>query len=166
MTTVTADKRNAMILTPPMIEAGMHLNAVGGDCPGKTELHADILRMPNARVVVEYEPQSRIEGEIQQMEPAFPVTEFAQVVRGEAPGRTSGADVTIFDSVGFALEDYSALRFLHSHRVASSRSDDVRSISCPTCPIPRICSAARWVAPVRCRSRSRDAPHGLTCRSL
>ncbi len=114
VTTVTADKRNAVILTPPMIEAGMHLNAVGGDCPGKTELHADILRMPNARVVVEYEPQSRIEGEIQQMEPAFPVTEFAQVVRGEAPGRTSGADITIFDSVGFALEDYSALRFLHS----------------------------------------------------
>lgn len=28
-----------------MIEPGMHLNAVGGDCPGKTELHADVLRM-------------------------------------------------------------------------------------------------------------------------
>jgi ornithine cyclodeaminase len=114
VTTVTADKRNAVILTPPMIEAGMHLNAVGGDCPGKTELHADILRMPNARVVVEYEPQSRIEGEIQQMPVDFPVTEFAAVIRGQAPGRVSASDVTIFDSVGFALEDYSALRFLHS----------------------------------------------------
>ena len=114
VTTVTADKRNAVILTPPMIEAGMHLNAVGGDCPGKTELHADILRMPNARVVVEYEPQSRIEGEIQQMPADFPVTEFAAVIRGQAPGRASANDVTIFDSVGFALEDYSALRFLHS----------------------------------------------------
>jgi ornithine cyclodeaminase len=38
VTTVTADKRNAIILTPQMIGAGMHLNAVGGDCPGKTEL--------------------------------------------------------------------------------------------------------------------------------
>jgi ornithine cyclodeaminase len=114
VTTVTADKRNAVILTPPMIEAGMHLNAVGGDCPGKTELHADILRMPNARVIVEYEPQSRIEGEIQQMGPDFPVTEFAAIVRGEAQGRLAPTDVTIFDSVGFALEDYSALRFLHS----------------------------------------------------
>jgi ornithine cyclodeaminase len=28
--------------------------------------------------------------------------------------RTAATDVTIFDSVGFALEDYSALRFLHS----------------------------------------------------
>jgi ornithine cyclodeaminase len=109
VTTVTADKRNAVILTPPMIRPGMHLNAVGGDCPGKTELHADILRMPEARVIVEYEPQSRIEGEIQQMDASFPVTEFADVVLGRAQGRRGDADVTIFDSVGFALEDYSAL---------------------------------------------------------
>jgi ornithine cyclodeaminase len=113
VTTVTADKRNAVILTPPMIAPGMHLNAVGGDCPGKTELHPDILRMPAARVVVEYEPQSRIEGEIQQMDADFPVTEFSQIVSGAVLGRARTDEVTIFDSVGFALEDFSALRFLH-----------------------------------------------------
>jgi ornithine cyclodeaminase len=113
VTTVTADKRNAVILTPPMIKAGMHLNAVGGDCPGKTELHGDILAMPNLRVVVEYEPQSRIEGEIQQAAADFPVVEFNEIARGLAPGRTSPHEITLFDSVGFALEDYSALRFLH-----------------------------------------------------
>jgi ornithine cyclodeaminase len=113
VTTITADKRNAVILEPAMIDAGMHLNAVGGDCPGKTELHADILLRRDARVVVEYEPQSRIEGEIQQLDPDFTVTEFASIVRGEWSGRVSASEVTIFDSVGFALEDYSALRFLH-----------------------------------------------------
>ncbi len=113
VTTVTADKRNAVILEPAMIEPGMHLNAVGGDCPGKTELHADILHRADARVVVEYEPQSRIEGEIQQCAADFPVIEFASLVRGEGAGRLAAGDVTIFDSVGFALEDYSALRFLH-----------------------------------------------------
>jgi len=113
VTTVTADKRNAVILTPPMVRAGMHLNAVGGDCPGKTELHADVLSMAGARVFVEYAPQSRVEGEIQQMPAGFPVTELADLLRGRAPGRTGAADITIFDSVGFALEDYSALRFLH-----------------------------------------------------
>src|SRR5882757_237671 len=82
VTTVTADKRNAVILTPPMIAAGMHLNAVGGDCPGKTELHPDILRRSDVRVVVEFEPQSRIEGEIQQMESDFPVAEFTDVLAG------------------------------------------------------------------------------------
>lgn len=114
VTTVTADKCNAVILTPPMISPGMHLNAVGGDCPGKTELHPDVLRMPNLDVFVEYEPQSRIEGEIQQMPADYPVTEFADLVRGVKPGRRDAGRVTVFDSVGFALEDYSALRFLHS----------------------------------------------------
>ena len=114
VTTGTADKRHAVILEPSMIEPGMHLYAVGGDCPGKTELHAEILLRPDARVIVEYEPQSRVEGEIQQLDADFAVTEFADIVRGERPGRVTAQDVTIFDSVGFALEDYSALRFLHS----------------------------------------------------
>jgi ornithine cyclodeaminase len=112
VTTVTADKCNATILTPELIEPGMHLNAVGGDCPGKTELHPDILRRADVRVVVEFEPQSRIEGEIQQMDAAYPVTELTRVLAGRAPGRSSAHEVTIFDSVGFALEDFSSLRYL------------------------------------------------------
>jgi len=112
VTTVTADKRNAVVLTPEMIEPGMHLNAVGGDCPGKTELHADILKRSDARVFVEYEPQSRIEGELQQMDPSFPAIELSDVIGTHVQGRTSDHDVTIFDSVGFALEDFSALRYL------------------------------------------------------
>jgi ornithine cyclodeaminase len=113
VTTVTADKRNAVILTPGMIEPGMHLNAVGGDCPGKTELHADILRAPDARIVVEFEPQARIEGEIQQLEGAGQVTELADILLAKQPARSSDREVTIFDSVGFALNDFSALRYLH-----------------------------------------------------
>ena len=113
VTTVTADKRNATILTADMIAPGMHLNAVGGDCPGKTELDAAILRRPDARVIVEFEPQSRIEGEIQQLPADFPVTELTEVVTSRKPGRGSDAEVTIFDSVGFALEDFSALHYLH-----------------------------------------------------
>src|SRR5579862_1224463 len=100
VTTVTADKRNALILTPEMIRPGMHINAVGGDCPGKTELHADILRRRDARVIVEFEPQCRIEGEIQQLEPSFPVTELCDVLAGHAAGRAADTEVTIFDSVG------------------------------------------------------------------
>lgn len=110
VTTATADKRNATILTPAMIEPGMHLNAVGGDCPGKTELHPDVLRA--GPVFVEYAPQTRIEGDVQQMPADFPVTELWQVLAGAAPGRTAAGQVTIFDSVGFALEDFAALRLM------------------------------------------------------
>jgi ornithine cyclodeaminase len=110
VTTVTADKRRAVIVTADMVEAGMHLNAVGGDCPGKTELQREVLS--RARVVVEFEPQSRIEGELQQMPADFAVTELWQVLAGTASGRAGDDEVTVFDSVGFALEDFSALRYL------------------------------------------------------
>ncbi len=110
VTTVTADKTNATILTADLLAPGQHINAVGGDCPGKTELHADVLHA--ARVFVEYEPQTRVEGDLQQMPADFAVTELWRVLTGQAPGRQSPADVTVFDSVGFALEDFSALRYL------------------------------------------------------
>ncbi|HWX70397.1 MAG TPA: ornithine cyclodeaminase [Steroidobacteraceae bacterium] len=135
VTTATADKRNATILTPELIVAGVHLNAVGGDCPGKTELHRDILLRPDARVVVEYEPQSRIEGEIQQMDASYAVSELAAVLAGRAPARANEREVTVFDSVGFALEDFSALRYLrrihHEERGAHSRIDLLPQLADP-----------------------------------
>jgi ornithine cyclodeaminase len=110
VTTATADKTRATILTPGMIEPGMHLNAIGGDCPGKTELHRDIVS--RARVFVEYPPQTRIEGEIQQMAEDFPVTEIWRVLSGTEGGRSSAEEITLFDSVGFAIEDFSTLRYV------------------------------------------------------
>lgn len=111
ITTCTADKANATILTDNMVGAGVHINAVGGDCPGKTELHRDILL--RSGIFVEYPPQTRIEGEIQQLAPDHPVTELWQVITGQTPGRSDGAQITLFDSVGFAVEDFSALRYVH-----------------------------------------------------
>ncbi len=115
VTTVTADKTHATILSPQMIEPGMHINAVGGDCPGKTELHRGVLEA--ASVFVEFEPQTRIEGDIQQMPADFSVTEFWRVLTATAPGRSSSAQVTVFDSVGFALEDFSALTYMRDAAV-------------------------------------------------
>jgi ornithine cyclodeaminase len=109
-----------------MIEPGMHLNAVGGDCPGKTELHRDIVE--RARVMVEYEPQSRIEGEIQQMPADSPVIEFWKVINGQTQGRQHAEEVTLFDSVGFALEDYSALRYVLDVARALNIGSDIQLV--------------------------------------
>ncbi|KRC50130.1 MULTISPECIES: ornithine cyclodeaminase [unclassified Nocardioides] len=111
VTTCTADKANAIVLPHDAVEPGMHLNCIGGDCPGKTEL--DPRTVAASRVFVEYTPQTRIEGEIQRQAPDFPVTELWEVVQGRRTGRESAADVTLFDSVGFAVEDFSALRFVY-----------------------------------------------------
>jgi ornithine cyclodeaminase len=110
ITTCTADKQYATILTDNMVGAGVHINAIGGDCPGKTELHRDILL--RSSIFVEYPEQTRIEGEIQQLDPDHPVTELWQVILGETQGRVDDRQITLFDSVGFAIEDFSALRFI------------------------------------------------------
>ena len=110
ITTCTADKQNATVLTDNMVGAGVHINAIGGDCPGKTELHRDILHRSD--VFVEYPPQTRIEGEIQALAADHPVTELWQVVSGHTAGRSAERQITLFDSVGFAIEDFSALRYL------------------------------------------------------
>ncbi|HLO62475.1 MAG TPA: ornithine cyclodeaminase [Azonexus sp.] len=133
VTTATADKTNATILLPDMLEPGMHINAIGGDCPGKTELHRDVLEM--GRVFVEYEPQTRIEGELQQMPPEFPATELWQVLTGQSGGRSSASEVTIFDSVGFALEDYSALRFMRDLAIELGVDEEIALI--PDLPDPK-----------------------------
>jgi ornithine cyclodeaminase len=110
ITTCTADKQYATILTDNMVGSGQHINAIGGDCPGKTELHKDILLRSD--IFVEYPEQTRIEGEIQQLPADHPVTELWRVMLGEAPGRRDDKQITLFDSVGFAIEDFSALRYV------------------------------------------------------
>lgn len=111
ITTVTADKLCATILSDNMVGEGVHINAVGGDCPGKTELAKEILL--RSEIFVEYPPQTRIEGEIQQLPEDSPVHEFWQVVDGSHHGRLNQQQITLFDSVGFATEDFSALRYVY-----------------------------------------------------
>ena len=133
VSTVTADKSCATILTPDMVEPGMHINAIGGDCPGKTEIHPDILR--NGKIFVEYEPQTRIEGDIQQLDADHPITEFWQVLTGSASGRESAEQITVFDSVGFAMEDFSMLRYLNKTALALNLGEDISLV--PTMDDPK-----------------------------
>jgi ornithine cyclodeaminase len=132
ITTCTADKQNATILSDNMVGAGVHINAIGGDCPGKTELAAAILHRSD--IFVEYPPQTRIEGEIQQVADDHPVTEFWQVIEGQAKGRTSPTQITLFDSVGFAIEDFSALRYIRDRLEGTQYFDTLDMLADPDDP--------------------------------
>ncbi|XAT61065.1 ornithine cyclodeaminase [Rhodobacteraceae bacterium Araon29] len=110
ITTCTADKQYATILTDNMVGSGVHINAIGGDCPGKTELHRDILLRSD--IFVEFPPQTRIEGELQQLPDDYPVEQLWKVITGQTIGRRSDNQITLFDSVGFAIEDFSSLRYI------------------------------------------------------
>lgn len=132
ITVCTADKQHATVLHDSQVTPGVHLNAIGGDCPGKTELEAAIVE--RSTVFVEFEPQTRIEGEVQQMAPDFPVVEFADVVRGMHPGRTSDDEITLFDSVGFAMADFSALKYVRDAVADTHYVDDIELIADPDDP--------------------------------
>ncbi len=132
LTTCTADKNYATILNDNMVGSGVHINAIGGDCPGKTELAREILL--RSSIFVEYPPQTRIEGEIQQLPGDHPVTELWQVMAGQAQGRTDDRQITLFDSVGFAIEDFSALRYVLGKLETTGLYDNLDMIADPDDP--------------------------------
>jgi ornithine cyclodeaminase len=132
ITTCTADKARNTILDLAQVRPGVHVNAIGGDCPGKTELDPRILE--GARVVVEFTPQTRVEGEIQQMAPDFPVTELWEVLTGAAPGRRDAQEITVFDSVGFAISDFSALRCARDATAGTALEAEVDLVARPDDP--------------------------------
>ena len=132
ITTCTADKQYATILTDNMVGSGVHINAIGGDCPGKTELAPAILKRSD--IFVEFPEQTRIEGEIQQLEPDHPVTELWQVIAGTVPGRKSDDQITLFDSVGCAIEDFSALRYVRDRLAGSDLYLDLDLLADPDNP--------------------------------
>lgn len=114
VTTATAQRGHHKIIHSDWLHSGQHLNKIGGDCPGKTEL--DPLLLLRAKIVVELLEQTEVEGEIQQLgknsnHPVY--AELWQIITGQKKGRETNGEITLFDSVGFALEDYSVLRLVH-----------------------------------------------------
>jgi ornithine cyclodeaminase len=132
ITTCTADKKRAKILTENMVGQGIHINAIGGDSPGKTELEKSILIKSD--IFVEYPEQTWIEGEIQQLDRDHPITELWQVMTGDAEGRVNEGQVTVFDSVGFAIEDFSALRCLQKMTEGTEFAEDIDLLALPDNP--------------------------------
>ncbi len=114
ITTATAAPGHQEVVKDAWVKPGVHINGIGGDSPGKTELALATLK--RAKIFIEFMPQTQLEGEIQQLTPQ----ERSEHVRGELwelvtnqkKGRESNDDITLYDSVGFALEDYSVLRLV------------------------------------------------------
>lgn len=111
LTTATANKAVVKVVADSWIKPGMHINGIGGDCPGKTELDHALLH--RCKIVVEHLEQTKHEGEIQQVAGNPVYAELWELAARIKPGRQSDQEITLFDSVGFALEDYSVLRLIY-----------------------------------------------------
>lgn len=115
ITVCTACKAHVDVVNSAWLKNGVHINALGGDTIGKTEL--DIQILSQSKIVVEYFDQSFAEGEIQRfsVEEAkrFVFAELHELIVGKKKGRNNNHEITLFDSVGIALEDYSVLRLVY-----------------------------------------------------
>lgn len=115
ITVATAAKGHIDVLPDEFVATGMHVNGIGGDSPGKTELALATLK--RARIFVEFLPQTRVEGEIQRLSPdevkKYVKGEIWELVQKRKKGRESEFDITLYDSVGFGLEDFSVLRLVN-----------------------------------------------------
>ncbi len=109
--TATADRRQARLFGPECVRPGVHINALGGDCPGKTEIDPQLLR--KSKLVVEFLEQTSREGEIQNLENPVVYAELWELVAKRKCGRETEHEITVFDSVGFAIEDFSMLKLIY-----------------------------------------------------
>jgi ornithine cyclodeaminase/alanine dehydrogenase-like protein (mu-crystallin family) len=107
---ITATTSREPVLNGHWISQGAHINAVGSNFLGKAELDTEAVRRC-AVVVVDSKDQARIEaGDFQQpLEDGSlrwaDVRELGQVIVGRYPARRHPQDVTLFKSLGIAIED-------------------------------------------------------------
>ena len=108
--TATAHEGDHVLFAAEHVAPGTHINALGGDGAGKTELDPALL--DRADIIVQYAPQTRVEGEIQNREGIALYASVHALCEGTLHARQRDQSITLFDSVGFALEDYSALVYV------------------------------------------------------
>jgi len=99
---VVATTSQTPVLFGEWLSPGTHVNAVGAPRPTWRELDDDVLR--KARIYVELrEAATRESGDIIAAGQVY--AEIGEVVAGTKPGRQSADEITLFKSVGVAVED-------------------------------------------------------------
>ena len=112
ITLCTTNRDREGLIKGHHLNSGQHYNAVGGDSPKKIEISMNALNQ--MEIFVELSKQTAIEGEIKQLDTHHHVTELWQVIQKKASGRTHDSQITLFDSVGYAIEDFSTLRYIYT----------------------------------------------------
>jgi ornithine cyclodeaminase/alanine dehydrogenase-like protein (mu-crystallin family) len=113
---VTATSATSAVLRGDWVAAGAHVNAVGACRPDWRELDDDLLR--RARIWVDSRDAALQEsGDVIAGSDRL-VGEIGAVAGGALPGRSSGGEVTLFKSLGVAVEDLVAAELVR-RRLAS-----------------------------------------------
>jgi ornithine cyclodeaminase/alanine dehydrogenase-like protein (mu-crystallin family) len=111
VTATCKEKNTSPIVYNEWIQDGKHINAVGGDSPNKVELEKSLLE--RAKIIVDFMDQAVYEGESQQISRDRIYGDLSEIVTNKKIGRIKDDEVTVFDSVGFALEDLQVYKLVY-----------------------------------------------------
>ncbi len=105
---MTVTPGNEVLLPEGSLRPGQHVSLMGADGPGKAEIA--VAELARARVFCDDWEQASHGGELAAAVAADrlsreDITTLGAVLAGEAPGRESDSDVTVFDSTGLAIQD-------------------------------------------------------------
>lgn len=119
---VTATSATDPVVQGDWLEPGTHVSGVGTNSPGKREL--DTTAFSRSTVVVDYLEQACEEaGDLRQALAAGAFGEggvyadLAALVAGSKPGRTSAEEITLFKSVGMAIQDIATAALVYERAV-------------------------------------------------
>jgi alanine dehydrogenase len=107
---ITATSSREPVLNGHWISEGTHINAIGSNFLGKAELDTVAVRMCES-IVVDSKEQARLEAGdfVQALEDGSiqwsDVHELGHVIIGRYTGRAHPQDITLFKSLGIAIED-------------------------------------------------------------
>jgi ornithine cyclodeaminase/alanine dehydrogenase-like protein (mu-crystallin family) len=114
--TVTPGKQ--ILLSEGSLRAGQHVSLMGADGPGKAEIAVEEIRRTS--IYCDEWEQASHGGELAAAVERGSitrddVTELGAVLLGEAPGRQSPEEITIFDSTGLAIQDLAIAIAAYEH---------------------------------------------------
>ena len=105
---ITVTPGKTILFPPGSLRGGQHVSLMGADGPGKAEVAVD--ELSRARLFCDDWEQASHGGELAAGVTAGVVTrnrvtDIGRVLTGEAEGRRSASDITLFDSTGLAIQD-------------------------------------------------------------
>jgi alanine dehydrogenase len=116
---VTATTSKTPVLRGEWLSPGAHINAVGARRPDWRELDDEVLR--RARLYVDSREAAQKEsGDVRAADEV--VAELGEVAAGTRPGRRSADEVTVFKSLGLAVEDVASADLVYRTALGTGRS--------------------------------------------
>jgi ornithine cyclodeaminase/alanine dehydrogenase-like protein (mu-crystallin family) len=105
---VTVTPGDEPVISAGDLRPGQHLAALGADAHGKAEVELDAIE--RCRLFCDEWAQASAGGELAHAVSAGSVTEdsvtpIGRVLTGDAPGRRTDDEITLFDSTGLAIQD-------------------------------------------------------------